>query len=40
MDVALGIGVLVVPAVVAGPPQHALLGRALGAQGKQELEGP
>src|SRR5215510_7616435 len=39
VDVALGVGVQVVMTVLGGPPQHALLGRALRQQGENELEG-
>ena len=38
VHVELGVGVAVVPAVLAGPPQHAALGRALRQAGEDELE--
>jgi hypothetical protein len=38
MDVAFGVGVLVVPAVVARPPDHTLLRGGLGAHRQHELE--
>ena len=38
MDVLRGVRILVVPAVVAGPPQDALLGGGLRAEREQELE--
>ena len=38
VDVVLGVRVLVMVAVMAGPPQHALLRRRLRAQREQELE--
>src|SRR5262245_41200001 len=39
VNVALGVGKQVMMAVLGGPPQHALLRRALRQQGKNELEG-
>ena len=38
VDVLRGVRILVVPAVVAGPPEHALLRGALRAEREQELE--
>src|SRR5215469_8216172 len=38
MHIELGVGVQMVMAVFSRPPQHALLGRALGQHGKRELE--
>src|SRR4029434_6986514 len=38
MNVALGVGMQVMVAVLGGPPQHALLGGALRQQGENELE--
>jgi hypothetical protein len=38
MDVVLGVGVLVVPAVVARPPDHAALRGGLGGERQHELE--
>ena len=40
VDVELGVAVAVVLAVVAGPPQRALLGAAGAADGEEELERP
>ena len=39
VDVLLGVGVQMVPAVLGGPPEHAALGRALGEAGEHELAG-
>jgi hypothetical protein len=38
MHVQWRVGVSVVPAMVAGPPQYAILGCALGSHRKKELE--
>src|SRR3954453_13213274 len=38
VDIVLGVGVPVMVAVLGGPPQDALLGRALSQQGKDELK--
>jgi hypothetical protein len=40
VDVELGVGVAVVLAVLGGPPQRSLLGRALGDERQHELERP
>ena len=40
MDVELGVGVAVVPAMLARPPQNPALGRALRDAGQDELECP
>ena len=40
MHVLVGVRIFVVPAVVAGPPKHASLSGALGADGQQKLKDP
>src|SRR3954447_2248229 len=38
VDIVLGVGVPVMVAVLGGPPQDTLLGRALSQQGEDELK--
>ena len=40
VEIALGVGELVMTPVVAGPPEHALLTRRPAAEGHDELRGP